>query len=429
MRMKRYLSVLLAGLTLVWLSGCGGKPGKDSSTPVHDNITGLPAQSQTEAIPIDGVVGEDRLYLFAPKYYGTHIIDFSGGMIEFYLLSSKPLQEDQISVETGLAAQSKTELQTMKLTGRMESDVNEEEAVSLDEAEGFSCPDFIARCYRVTEWTPFEALEANYRNAESWERPGLRRQIEELWRKQTSDETESNGSDPANRLPHYLYHGIVYLWSHAETVERLHTITVSVDGIPYALPVGDLYVDSRSLYNTDGWRVDNSALTDNYSGVTYCIPSYSGGWYCDPGGLPCVSYEAQTDLIITSIQPLDDNSDLQLTQLDITVTNGVGMQTSFRWDGTTPFSVPEGGTVSILPTCYSTHMDALSYCASVCLRIGYRTEEGRSLQKIDAFSVKVFPDPYQFYAEQVDGIDLSAYWHYVYNPTSDEARYTILYGE
>lgn len=413
--MRRLIACALA-LFLLLLCGC-----TSTSENLTADVDAASAETNIASTPIiQRPLEENQLFFFVPKYYGTLLTEFSSSCkLEFYILSSQQLQTEQIVVNTGLQAQGEISITQSRLQGLVLQDGDD--VTSED-----TCPLFVYQCYQVQDWAPFQNMEAAYAAANAEDRPEIQKQIVSLWQSSLQSRISPDTWNKAHALPFFLYHVNIFLTGQAEKPEHIQNITVAVDGIPHELAIGDLTVDSRNLFGTDGFLIDWDSCLEIASGITY-TNGYSRGWFAP--NVYSSEYQALEDLIVKDITPAIDDVDLRVEQIEITVTDPKGLEVSFLWDGETPFSVPAGSTFTITPTCYSEHLDASSYCADAYLRINCQTESGKLCQLICCVAVRAIPNPYAFYAEEVDGIDMEAYYHNVFFPTQGGLAAEHYYGD
>ena len=421
MQRRSYIAGLLA-LFLLFFCSCQNQPILIEGTESNSDLDPQASESTTweERESVSEKPGEAKLYFDCPEHYGTILTDISSaGFLEFYILSDRPLNTEEIEVSTGIRAQSKVEITPMELRGIVLEDGNE--VISPD-----TCPYYVYLCYQVADWTPFEQLEAQYREANGSGRIELENQIKMLWQ-----ETIANGQSPeewnkqADQI-RYAYNIRVFFLAPTEEVQTTEQMIVTVSGTPYVVALGHLSVDTRSTSNTYGYRQNYEACFQTGVGYT-SAPGYSRGWF--RGNDSAGDFMALEDIIVTRISPFAVDSDLTVTAIEIAVEDPSGLPVSFQWDGKTPFSVPAGTSFSITPTCYSEHMDVLGYCSETYLKIDYWSQSGEKWQEICCVAVHSVPNPYAYYAQYADGVDLKSYYHFVFNPTEGGYTNTLYYGD
>ena len=417
--MKKKLSALLLLLALLCsLCACGKTEPADVQTEhVGEATAAEPDDEKTGETPADGEAAPteteetppsvpeaaDGLFFSCRNMHYVFLQELEGALIEFYILSEEALSPEEILIDTGLEAQSRTEIREIKLAGYGDPE-NVNAAV-----DALTVPNEVLLCGQIGDWERICELEARYAASETKDErveclDALSAITGSAW-SAASGNTREDRSAPA----FCAYQATVYLSNRTGKIETTQSITIRIKDRSYEVDCGSVTVDSlHTLGELD--HSNSEVLMDVKFALSLGVEPCSGGWITSSFS-SLFGFLAMDNVTLTGLSLYEADAEAyELRSIVLSVTDVEGMTTQFEWDGSSPILLKANSTADFFLVLYDPRADSLLYRANPHVVLSYRQMKGANYSKICTVPVTIEGDPYVLHAQYAEGLNLEAYY-------------------
>lgn len=317
MRLRDYiLAVILLLLAVSYLlCACGGTEQADAQTeprgkaaaamPDDEKAGEVPTESgaapvEKAAPPLSVSEAADGLFFSCRNMHYDFLQELEGAIFDFYILSEEPLRPEEISIDTGLEAQGRTDITELKLAGT--GDPMNGGTVP----DGFTVPNEVLLSEQIGDWGRIRELEARYASAETDSDradciEALRAITGEIW----SAMVGKAGQDHAVRDFH-AYKVTVHLTAYTGKIETTEAITVRIKDRSYKVDCGSVTVYSLHTIS-ELQHADSDVLMNIKSVLSTGGEPCAGGWITT-GMTSMFGFLARDNVTLTGLSLFEEDS-------------------------------------------------------------------------------------------------------------------------
>lgn len=404
----KIIAILMA---LIFLCGCAVVPSEEttesSAAELTTEVSPLDSTGATEAklteprvIPAEMAQHREEILITQTNWDVDIYTDSARTYTEFYIISSKPIQRDDIRVDIDITRPYTVE--SHKYNSQEDAPIK----LSKDPYANvlFSYETYLTYCGvnwadLAQKYQTHQTVLADYRADKNQDKKAAVQEALASYEDIYNAYQEDYYLLTPAMLPQFYCYQVIILYDYEEDgiEEVFNSITLVVGEQTLSQDIGEV-----RLHNTEGGPDDPLASDYGYTPLSQytLIPYLSNKYQMN------TQFNAKKDVLITGIQLGG------ITPLQFHVDTG---STDFQWDGKTPFQLKAGQTASVYIDIEDPRFSMDGFEFRTFVVFSFTADD---LEMVDSYEHTFYhsPDSYQVYAEYFDGLDMSAYYEDFYFP-------------
>lgn len=389
---------ILCCLFIFSAAGCGKRDKGAIRFPRVEN----PGNTLVEYDP------ERRLYILCENAYSDVYLGSYAGIINFYILTRKPVAVDTISIVLPIEntyevfVNNSADCQSTELT------ISEKGQTVSQNSANNALPYYVYQCYKGTDFAKMGSLAAA-----SLYGTGNLEAVED-WQTLINAEAENFKSLKAEQIPEfYAYQVYAVIQAGSDKLaETIRSIDVTIGDKTYTKQIGqmNLIPDKIPTHAPIG-SLQNTVVQQFYThavGTTQQL--YSDGI----GYEYLLEFTAPENLTLTALRILDEYT--QVLDIELTLTKQDGTSTSFYWDGKSPVQVLRGEKLGLALYYRNPNMANLWYAAEMCVEVDYSAGDETECVFLRRTLYPIGINLHEAYAVIFAGLDMESYYRDFYYP-------------